>query len=268
MSSTEPSSPESGSGSDSPAPDALTAPVSPWRVAAISGLSICFLPALLFGISGAPSCIGFEEPTLRALEACPIAVSMLGSPITRSAVGMSCGNAETGDTSGEASWQFPVHGSRGSGSVSVDAVENESVWRVRRLELTVGDRTIDALFCGEIATPESVRPMRLNGTATVVVGTSGVAVNDACSIDIRRGEDPFPCRVEVRCGSRVIYGAGSTGWTQCGPDRQGSFTVRDRDGTANGGDPTLDLHVGHGEAILTDQTENGPWLVTIRFPPP
>jgi hypothetical protein len=106
-------------------------------------------PVTIVVVMNLPSCMGFEEPTLRALDACPRAAGALGAPISRSWAGRSCGSA----TTSHATWRFPVAGTEASGSVEVEVEEHGDAWEVRSLRLHVGDRTIDALRCEDVAGP-------------------------------------------------------------------------------------------------------------------
>jgi len=117
--------------------------------------SIVIAPLLLFALSFMPSCMGFGEPALAAVNACPAAVAALGSPITQPWIGLSCGSAETEDDDGRASWSMPVSGPRGRGSLDIRAAERSGRWQFGALVLTVGGRTIDVLGCAAGGSPVS-----------------------------------------------------------------------------------------------------------------
>lgn len=227
-------------------------------------LGMLIWPLGIFAFSGAPACMGFEDPTLRAIEACPRAVEILGTPVTRSWWGLSCGNAETGDGNGNASWRFPVAGSRGSGSIEVDAIERNGTWTVQQAMLETSEATLDVLSCTE-GGPIAITAQTVRASVTSIIGSPGVAQGDACTIAIGEGGGPFNCRVQITCGATTLYGAGSTGYTRCTRDAQGATVARDTDPTPSGGDPTLDLRLGAGEAVLTDQTPAGTWVVSMRI---
>lgn len=112
----------------------------------LGGLVALPLGVLAFGT--APSCMGFGPPALALVGQCQTATAALGAPITQSYVGFSCGNAETEDDDGRASWRMPVAGSRGSGVLELDADERSGTWTFGHLVLTPsGGQPIDVLAC-------------------------------------------------------------------------------------------------------------------------
>jgi hypothetical protein len=253
---------------DEPAPHPpVTEQRSPFR--RMLGLfgGVALWPVILVALGGAPACLGFEDVTLASIEACPAAVELLGAPVSRSWLGLSCGSAETEDDSGHASWDFPVAGPRGRGSVSVVAQESGGTWRLISGSLESGDTTIDLLTC-TAGGPMAVTAVDFDATVTSIIGAPGVAIGDACHVSVRPGEGDYPCRVSVACAGNILYGAGSTGWTGCGRGPDGSLRVRDTSPTPSGGDPTLDLSLGAGTAVLTDEAASGTWVVQLAFTPP
>ena len=210
--------------------------------------------------------MGFEDPALRAIEQCPAAASLVGTPVRRSWLGLSCGNAETADDNGYADWQFPVSGPQGRGSVSVVAEEHGGTWQLISGSLEAAGRTIDIVQCieGE-AVP--VTPTSFAANVTSVIGTPGVAQGASCRISVNPGDGPYPCRVEVACGETTLYGSGSGGYAACGRGPDGALRVRDGSPSSQGGDPTLDLQLGAGTAVLTDEAGSGTWVVQLTFTP-
>jgi hypothetical protein len=211
--------------------------------------------------------MGFEDPTLRAIEACPAAAAALGPPISRSYLGWSCGNAETEGSFGNASWTFPVTGSNGSGSVDVVAEMRGGPWRILSATVETSSGTWEVVHCSG-GGPVDVVATHFDATVTTAIGTGPVARGTACGIDLGPGDGPWPCHVVVTCGAETLYGAGSTGYADCSADASGAITVRDGEPSSSGGDPTLDLRVGAGEAVLTDTGASGTWVLTLSFAPP
>lgn len=226
-------------------------------------------PLFFLGFGSAPSCMGFEEPTLRAIEGCPPAAAALGTPVTRSFFGLSCGNAETNDAFGNASWSFPVSGPNGSGSVDVVAEMRGGPWRVLRATVETGAGTWEVVSCSGGGGSFTVVPTRLSATVTTVIGAAPAATGAACTIDIAPGDGPFPCRVVVACGGQTLYGVtSSTGFMQCRPDARGALTANDTSASPDDNDPMFDLRVGDGQATLTDAGPTGTWVMTMSFAPP
>lgn len=234
-----------------------------WRWAAVGLVVALLMPVFLYF---APGIMGFEQPVVTALRQCPLAVNLLGSPIER-ALGLSYGSSGSEDENGRVQWSFPVRGAIGAGRADLFAVERRHVWTLLSLRLTVGDRPIDALRCAAVVTPAMVHAAHWSATVASVTGHAGVAVGDACAVELSPGRDPFVCRVQVRCGATTLYGAGTSGWVrECGPDGNGAFAVRDPLASDVDRDPTLDLRAGDGAATITDTTR-GAWRVTLSFAP-
>ncbi|MBX7192297.1 MAG: cytochrome c oxidase assembly factor 1 family protein [Sandaracinaceae bacterium] len=226
--------------------------------------SALFLPLFFLIFGSAPSCMGFDEPTLRAIEACPQATAILGSPVSEGWMGLSCGNAKTVNDHGRASWTFPVTGPRGSGSVDVQARRRNGVWTLQRGILTTDQGTVDIVNCTAAGAGGTISAVTRTGSVTSVIGQAGVAVGDACTVSVIPTGESQNCRVEVRCGSAALYGATqSTGWLNCGLDATGAVVAHDTDPTPNGGDPTLDLRLGEHTVVITDQTQAGSWAVQL-----
>lgn len=222
-------------------------------------------PVLFVAFTGAPACMGFEDPTLRAIESCPRAAELLGTPVTRSWLGMSCGNAETSDDTGNASWTFPVAGPRGSGSVEVYATRRGGPWVVHRATLEASGTTVDVTSCTE-GGPIAIEAQTHAATVTQVIGAPGVVVGTPCSVQVTPSSGGvYNCRIQIDCGASNLYGSrSSNGYASCGLDAQRGLRARDDSPTPQGGDPTLDLRLGEGEVILTDQTGGGTWVVEMH----
>jgi hypothetical protein len=215
-----------------------------------------------------PSLTGLESVTLSQLQACPAVVSALGQPMARSWLGLSYGSVSSRSGRGSANWVFPVRGSRGRGRVELYARKQDGQWRLSSAMVTTGGTTIDAIRCAPAVTAASIRPAHADAFVASVAGTPGVAVGDACTIDLRRGDASYACRVQVRCGAIDVYGSGTTGWIRpCGPDATGALEARDTLASPADRDPTLELHFGTGQAVITDQTSRGTWALTLTFPP-
>lgn len=72
----------------------------------------------------------------------------------------------------------------------------------------------------------------------------------------------YDCRVEVRCGDRMLYGATpETGYLRCG----GRRVMRDRQFTAADGDPKLELDLRSGTVIVEEQLGLGTQRVLIEL---
>jgi Cytochrome oxidase complex assembly protein 1 len=76
------------------------------------------------------------EMGVAKLQASPIAVSILGSPIS---TGTPFGGISFNGSSGMAELSFSAIGPRAAGVVFVEAVKKDGVWSIRRLTLKLND---------------------------------------------------------------------------------------------------------------------------------
>jgi hypothetical protein len=262
------------------APDAPSPAPAPLAAAPRSARSARrFLPfltspvllVLLFPFAGrfCGSCFGYEPVVMAQLNACPLATGRLGSPITES-YGLSCGNAETEDDDGHASWRQPVSGPKGGGVYRFDVLEKAGVWVVASATLDVGGETVDVRQCAFAARGEGVlAPRVLRGRVDSVSGPAPVAAGAACTATVTPGAGPFGCRVVVACGDATLYGAKDTsGFTRCRvertPDGREAITALDRP-TDPMSDPELDLHTATGEIVVDDRRQAVPFRVRIAL---
>lgn len=254
---------------EEPSPGTRTPVKSPFARIANVAMGVLATPLAVLAFGQAPSCMGFGPPALQAVNACPSAVAALGSPITQPWVGLSCGNAETEDDDGSASWSMPVVGPNGRGTLDIQAGERGGRWQFGVLTLTAGGRTIDVLGCEAGGTGEQVAITHraLVGTVTTIVGEPGVAVGAACSVTVDPSEGAQSCRVGVVCGDRTLYGGDTHGYGHCAADARGAITMRDGNPSGVDGDPMLDLRLGANEVVVTDQGERGIWVVTLATVP-
>lgn len=264
-----------------------TSSSSPLRKLLLGLGGFAFWPVFFVLFSGAPACMGFEEPTLATLSACPEVTTALGTPLRRSWMGMSCGNAETSDSFGQASWHFPVAGPSGSGSVDVVAERRGGPWVLYQANVEIDGRTIDALACargagmpmpgvpgmaGLPAPPPGMGPMTVEArtiaaTVTTAAGTAPTSAGQPCEIRLSPGAGPFNCRAEIACGGVSLYGGSSTGgYLQCTRDAGGHLLAMDAENSTTSGDPMLTLTTGAGIGVLTDAGASGTWVVTLSYP--
>lgn len=233
-----------------------------------------FWPLFFVLFSGTPTCMGFEEPTLATLEACPDVARALGTPIRRSWMGMSCGNAETEGNFGHASWRFPVAGPNGSGTVEVVAEMRGGPWNLYSATVETEAGTFEAVSCARNAgaTPGLAAPtitaQRITATVLAAMGPAPAPTGARCELEIGPGAGPFPCRATLTCGGRTIYGGGTAGYLQCLPDATGHLILMDGEPSGESGDPRVAIPLASGSGVVSDVSEGGPWTLTLSFPPP
>lgn len=128
------------------------------RLWAIAGLMVWLSLAGLFalGVTGMVSAIRGSDIyrlTLERVESNPEAVRALGAPIDG---GFPMGSFSVSGGAGEAQFALPLTGSRGKGTVYVEASREMGVWRFERIELEIEgtERRID-LNTGRETLPRS-----------------------------------------------------------------------------------------------------------------
>jgi hypothetical protein len=259
---------------DPPAPAAPPASTLRKLMLGLGGFAFWPMFAVVFG--GTPACMGFEEPTLRTLEACPDVAAALGTPIHRSWLGMSCGNAETSDSFGNASWSFPVEGPSGRGSVDVVAERRGGPWMIYSATVETDRGTVEAVSCARSAgfsadgmpgAGPATSPRTFAATVSTAAGPAPAAAGASCEVHVGPGAGPFPCQVVVTCGGTEVYGSPTGGYLGCSADAGGHLVAMDTNPSAAGGDPMLTLTAAAGTAVITDTTAAGTWTVTLAFPP-
>lgn len=244
-------------------------PASPLRRAlgVLGGFVALPLGVLVMGT--APSCMGFGPPALALVGQCPTATAALGAPISQSYVGLSCGNAETEDDDGRASWRMPVAGPRASGVLELDADERSGTWRFGHLVLMPsGGAPIDILACAAGGTGLAARVVHEEHTGTVAsaFGPAPVAVGASCRVQIDPVTDGAPtCRVVVTCADQTLYGSGTGGYGHCTTDAAGALVMRDASASAIDRDPMLDLQLGASSVTVSDQGASGLWALTVML---
>lgn len=236
------------------------------RLASVA-MGVLFLPVFVLAFSTAPACMGFGDPALRVVNACPAATAALGSPVSQSWMGLSCGNAETEDDDGNASWSMPVAGPSGRGTLDIRAIERDGRWEFGSLVLTTGERTIDVVSCAAGGSGEVVlvTHRELAGTVATVVGPASVAAGARCTVTLDPSDGAQTCRVAVTCGGTTLYGGGTQGYGRCMADASGALTMRDGHASADDGDPMIDLRLASREVVITDQTAAGTWVVSLTL---
>lgn len=92
-----------------------------------------------------------------------------------------------------------------------------------------------------------------------------VPVGETCSVTVEPVHTgPFDCRIEVRCGDRILYGATpETGFARCG----GKTIVRDTGFSTRDGDPSLELDFTARRVTIEEQLGLGTQRVEIELPP-
>jgi hypothetical protein len=248
------------------------------KVATGRGKAIRFfltMAALVIGVPlmgrGCGSCMGYQDVVMDRLNGCPAAREVLGSPIKPALIGLSCGSAKTSGSTGRARWTMSVSGPKARGRYSFHVVKEGGPWRLVSGNLKAEGKNIDVGLCAVVGGDSSfAATQRLTGEVTSIVGAAPVAQGTTCTATVTPGGGDKPCRAEVKCGGKIIYGERpEVGYAACtmeqGPGGKACLVVQDRDFTPQGGDPALDLRVATGQLVVSDQLPTGMWVVNVKL---
>ncbi|XXT17080.1 hypothetical protein WME94_43315 [Sorangium sp. So ce429] len=154
--------------------------------------------------------------------------------------------------------------------VSLDSARRAgAVWRdsapAYRVELTLAYQSPPV--AGEPLLDATRRALRRSARVTESTGPSPVKAGARCALHVAPLPRGGKCRTRLACGGRMLYGAGTTGVSEC--TVEGDHVVRFHDGntTQDGGDPALDLDLATGRVTVRDEEKHGAWTVGVQLDP-
>lgn len=104
-----------------------------WVVVAIAASFGLFLGSILVASESMIRASAIYQITLKQAQDSPCVTTALGTPLTPG--WRASGNWTEGDAEGSAKLGIPVHGSKGKGSLAVDAEKLDGVWKITSLVL-------------------------------------------------------------------------------------------------------------------------------------
>ncbi|XYI02690.1 hypothetical protein ACMHYB_24235 [Sorangium sp. So ce1128] len=152
--------------------------------------------------------------------------------------------------------------------VSLDSVRRAgAVWRdsapAYRVELTLAYQSPPV--AGEPLLDATRRALRRSARVTESTGPSPVKAGARCALQV----SPLPrggkCLTRLACGGRMLYGAGTTGVSECTVEGDHVVRVHDGNTTQDGGDPALDLDLATGRVTVRDDEKRGAWTVGVQL---
>ncbi|WP_437608965.1 hypothetical protein WMF20_48935 [Sorangium sp. So ce834] len=204
-----------------------------------------------------------------------------GKPIYRSSDslnGMSMFSSGVEEDSGAApgtyvyALSYQDKGSRAGerAEVSIDSIRKAgAVWRdsapAYRVELTLPYQS--APVKGEPLLDATGKALRRSARVTGSTGPSPVKPGARCTLRVSPLARGGRCLTRLECGGRMLYGAGTTGVSECAVEGDQVARVHDGNTTPNGGDPAFDLDVAAGRATVRDEGKGGAWTVGIELDP-
>jgi hypothetical protein len=223
----------------------------------------------------APSCEGFEDDAITALNACSLAAEALGGKGERVDWGFQLNSSKTkrGQQVRHSKTDVLVRGPKGDGHLDVDAVRVEGLWSLRKAELRVGGRTIEITRCGEATSATLDAPRTFTGKVKETTPSTPAPVGAPCTVQVKHEYDQVVCRAEVECGGQKLYGATpELGFHFCGYVATGRTTkalvALDRDRRRPRDESELWLDERRGRVELVSQKGRDDWALTIELTPP
>lgn len=105
------------------------------------------------------------------------------------------------------------------------------------------------------------------GTASKLEGTPGVTPGAQCTVDVSpvtSGDQN--CRVRVRCGGKLLYGDGTSGYNKCTVKEGRIGRLSDPRPSSQDSDPILDMDLSENTVVVSDDVDP-PWKLTIALTP-
>jgi len=244
---------------------------SSWTTVKIGVPALAVALGFLFLVFMAPSCNGFEDDTVRLVNACPQATKVLGGTVERRKYGLQTGSSSRKRSGGNqwAKQDVLVRGPSGDGVVSVDAMYHSGVWTIRTALLHAGGEAIEVTRCGTQTPARLVGTRRFSGRVTGRTGAAPVGDADLCELSVESKNDGELCRAVITCAGKAVYGAKDTlGFNLCGYVATGASTkalvILDEDRRLGRNEPTLRYDERTRIAKLESE-QAGAWSATLTL---
>ncbi|WP_441289821.1 hypothetical protein ACSRUE_03800 [Sorangium sp. KYC3313] len=154
--------------------------------------------------------------------------------------------------------------------VSLDSIRKAgAVWRdsvpAYRVEFTLAYQSLPV--AGEQLLDATRRALRRSARVTESTGPSPVKAGARCALLV----SPLPrggkCLTRLACAGRMLYGAGTTGVSECTVEGDEVVRVHDGNTTPNGGDPAFELDAATGRVTVKDEVGGAAWTVGVQLDP-
>ncbi|WP_437975728.1 hypothetical protein WMF11_49235 [Sorangium sp. So ce295] len=154
--------------------------------------------------------------------------------------------------------------------VSLDSIRKAgAVWRdsapAYRVELMLAYQSLPV--AGEALLDATRQALRRSARVTESTGPSPVKVGQRCALLV----SPLPrggkCLTRLACAGRMLYGAGTTGVSECTVEGDKVVRVHDGNTTPNGGDPAFELDAATGRITVKDEVGGAAWTVGVQLDP-
>jgi len=106
-------------------------------------------------------------------------------------------------------------------------------------------------------------PIELHGSLVEVIGLGAELRGAACTVRIAPRTGRFNCHIRVACGGKPLYGTDDTGFTDCAIAHRRPMRAHDPRGVAEEGDPKLEMDLGRGEVIVSNDDPGATYRARI-----
>ncbi|XYH97842.1 hypothetical protein ACMHYB_60505 [Sorangium sp. So ce1128] len=148
-----------------------------------------------------------------------------------------------------------------------------AVWRdsapAYRVELALPYQS--APVKGEPLLDATGKALRRSARVTEATGPSPVKVGAKCTLRVTPLRSPGnQCITRLECGGHMLYGAGTTGVSECTVEKNEIVRVRDGHGEKTrlgGGGPAFDLDLATGRVTVRGEVARGTWTASVQLDP-
>lgn len=114
--------------------------------------------------------------------------------------------------------------------------------------------------------PGDFTAVERQGTVSEATGQAvAVPVGARCALRLTPEQGRYDCRAHLQCGTTVLYGAGTTGFNDCGFVDGLPMTASDT--KSNDGDAAFDLDLGKGSIVVRGLEPPDPYRIAIKLEP-
>jgi len=129
-----------------------------------------------------------------------------------------------------------------------------------RIELAVPHRSEAVEGTGLLAALAPV--VRRKATVKEVSGAALLRPGASCDLRVSPASKG-KCLVRLSCAGQLVYGQGTTGFTDCTIEDHRITHVTDREPTPADNDPEIDVDTAAGTLVLGDQAGQAKWTATF-----
>ncbi len=105
--------------------------------------------------------------------------------------------------------------------------------------------------------------VQLTGKLVEVIGLGADLKDAACTVGVEPRTGRFNCHITVACNGKTLYGGEGGGFTDCAIEHRRPIRAHDAKGIAEEGDPKLEMDLGKGEVIVSNDDPGATYRARI-----